>query len=38
MFRYLSFTLCFVLGSAALMAATKEQDRLENAGVVMQET
>jgi lipid-binding SYLF domain-containing protein len=37
MFRYLSFTLCFVLGSTALMAATKEDDRLANAGVVMQE-
>ena len=37
MLRYLSLTLCFVLGSAALFAANKEQDRLENCGVVMQE-
>ena len=37
--RYLSLTLvlCFVLGSAALYAANKEQERLENCGVVMQE-
>ena len=37
MFRSLSLALCFVLGSAALDAANKEQDRLENCGVVMQE-
>ena len=37
MFRYLSLALCFVLGSAALDAANKEQGRLENCGVVMQE-
>jgi lipid-binding SYLF domain-containing protein len=37
MSRYLSLALCFVLGSAALDAANKEQDRLENCGVVMQE-
>ena len=37
MFRYLSLALCFVLGSAALDAANKEQSRLENCGVVMQE-
>jgi SH3 domain-containing YSC84-like protein 1 len=37
MFRYLSLTLCIVLGSAGLHAANKEQDRLENCGVVMQE-
>ena len=38
MLRYLSLALCFVLGSAALYAANnKEQARLENAGVVMQE-
>lgn len=37
MFRNISLTLCFVLGSTALYAADKEQDRLENAGVVMQE-
>jgi lipid-binding SYLF domain-containing protein len=37
MLRYLTLSLCFVLGSAALGAADKEQDRLENCGVVMQE-
>jgi lipid-binding SYLF domain-containing protein len=37
MLRYVSFALCFVVGSAALFAANKEQDRLENCGVVMQE-
>jgi lipid-binding SYLF domain-containing protein len=37
MLRYLSLALCFVLGSAALNAANKEQDRLSNCGVVMQE-
>lgn len=37
MLRYLSLMLCLVLGSAALIAANKEQDRLENCGVVMQE-
>src|ERR1700694_2749194 len=37
MLRYLSLTLCFVLGSSGLNAANKEQDRLENCGVVMQE-
>ena len=41
MVRYLSLTLSlalfFVLGSAALDAANKEQGRLENCGVVMQE-
>jgi lipid-binding SYLF domain-containing protein len=37
MFRYLSLALCFVLGSTALGAANKEQDRLSNCGVVMQE-
>ncbi len=37
MLRYLSLTLCFVLGSAALGAVNKEQARLENCGVVMQE-
>jgi lipid-binding SYLF domain-containing protein len=36
MLRYLSFALCFVLGSTALGAEGK-QGRLENAGVVMQE-
>jgi lipid-binding SYLF domain-containing protein len=37
MYRYLSLALCFVMGSAALQAANKEQGRLENCGVVMQE-
>jgi lipid-binding SYLF domain-containing protein len=37
MLRSLSLALCFVIGSAALGAANKEQDRLENCGVVMQE-
>lgn len=38
MVRSISLTLCFVLGSAAANAANnKEQDRLENCGVVMQE-
>jgi SH3 domain-containing YSC84-like protein 1 len=37
MSRYLSVALCLVLGSASLGAANKEQDRLENCGVVMQE-
>ena len=38
MFRYLSVALCFVFGSTFLMADNnKEQGRLENCGVVMQE-
>src|SRR6476620_9051886 len=37
MLRHLSLVVCFVLGSAGLEAANKEQDRLENCGVVMQE-
>lgn len=38
MIRSLSLALCVAVGSAALYAANnKEQDRLENAGVVMQE-
>ena len=37
MSRYLSLTLCFVLGTGAVHAASKEQDRLASAGVVMQE-
>jgi len=37
MLRYLSLVVCFALGSAGLDAANKEQDRLENCGVVMQE-
>jgi len=39
MSRYLTLTLmlCFVAGSVALSAANKEQERLENCGVVMHE-
>ena len=37
MFRYLSLALCFMLGSISLGADNKEQGRLENCGVVMQE-
>jgi lipid-binding SYLF domain-containing protein len=37
MLRYLSLALCFGLGSTSLGAANKEQGRLENCGVVMQE-
>ena len=37
MVRYLGLALCFVLGSAALDAASKQHERLENCGVVMQE-
>jgi SH3 domain-containing YSC84-like protein 1 len=36
MFRYLTVALC-VAGAASLGASNKEQDRLENCGVVMQE-
>ena len=35
--RYLSLALCFVIGSATLIAQKKEQGRLEQCGVVMQE-
>jgi SH3 domain-containing YSC84-like protein 1 len=37
MLRYLSLAVCFVLGSSVLGAVNKEQGRLENCGVVMQE-
>ena len=37
MLRYLSLAVIVVLSSAGLGAQNKEQDRLENAGVVMQE-
>ena len=37
MLRYLTLAVCFVWASAALTADNKEQDRLENCGVVMQE-
>jgi lipid-binding SYLF domain-containing protein len=37
MFRYLSLVLAVVFASTALLAQSKEQERLENAGVVMQE-
>jgi len=37
MLRYLSLVVCLVFGSTALGAANKEEGRLENCGVVMQE-
>jgi len=37
MSRYLSLSLCIMLGSTTLGAENKEQGRLENCGVVMQE-
>jgi len=37
MLRYLGLSLCFVFGSAAVGADNKEQSRLENCAVVMQE-
>jgi SH3 domain-containing YSC84-like protein 1 len=37
MTRKIAFTVCFMLLAAVLYAANKEQDRLENCGVVMQE-
>jgi len=37
MFRHSNVVLCVLLGSVALQGASKEQDRLENCGVVMQE-
>jgi SH3 domain-containing YSC84-like protein 1 len=37
MLRYLSLAFCVVLSSTAFGAANKEQSRLENCGVVMQE-
>jgi SH3 domain-containing YSC84-like protein 1 len=37
MLRYLSLAFCVVLSSTAFGAANKEQNRLENCGVVMQE-
>jgi len=37
MLRYFSLALCFVLGSTAVRAENKEQGRLENCGVVMQD-
>ena len=37
MVRYLSLALCFVFGASSLIAENKEQGRLENCGVVMQE-
>jgi SH3 domain-containing YSC84-like protein 1 len=37
MLRKFSFTLCFMLLAVVLYAANKEQERLENCGVVMQE-
>jgi SH3 domain-containing YSC84-like protein 1 len=37
MFRYLSLLICFMVASTTFDAANKEQGRLENCGVVMQE-
>jgi lipid-binding SYLF domain-containing protein len=37
MSRYLSLSLCIILSSATLGAGNKEQGRLENCGLVMQE-
>jgi SH3 domain-containing YSC84-like protein 1 len=37
MFRYLTLALCFLFVAVALLAATKEQKRLENCAVVMEE-
>src|SRR5579864_8829253 len=37
MIRKITLTVCFMLLAAALYAANKEQERLENCGVVMQE-
>jgi SH3 domain-containing YSC84-like protein 1 len=37
MLRCFTLTLCVLLGSTVLDASNKEQDRLENCGVVMQE-
>jgi SH3 domain-containing YSC84-like protein 1 len=37
MFRSLSFALCFMLTAVSLTAQDKEQGRLENAGLVMEE-
>ena len=35
--RYLIFAVCLWFAAGAVYAATKEQKRLENCGVVMQE-
>src|SRR3984957_3833091 len=37
MIRNITLTVCFMLVTAVLYAANKEQERLENCGVVMQE-
>src|ERR1700735_338101 len=37
MLRKVTFTVCFMLLAVVVYAANKEQDRLENCGVVMQE-
>src|SRR5437899_1086063 len=37
MFRYLTLATCIVLASSALNAEDKEQGRLEQVGIVMQE-
>jgi hypothetical protein len=37
MYRYLSLALALAIGSSSLGAQDREQDRLEHAGLVMQE-
>lgn len=37
MYRYVTLAICLIIGAASANAANKEQDRLENCGVVMQE-
>ena len=37
MYRYVILAVCLVVGAASANAASKEHDRLENCGVVMQE-
>jgi len=37
MYRYVTLAVCLVVGAASANAASKEHDRLENCGVVMQE-
>ena len=37
MFRHLSLVFCFLFGVVVLNAANKEQERLANTGVVLEE-
>ena len=37
MFRAFSLALCLIVSTVSLVAQNKEQDRLENAGIVMEE-